>query len=160
MTFARFPLLPDEDPAEYEAHRKELLAELRPRDTAERHEAERVVQAFWRQIRADRLEVLALTDLFAVQEIEDKAEAKAASAAANRAMGTMLRYRARVEHDLAQALAAFHALRRRPARTSEPERVAAPAPAPAPARPSEPGAPARSLNRHERRRLAALARAA
>jgi hypothetical protein len=162
----RFALLPDENPEEYDAFRAELFGSLRPRDPAERHEAERVVQAFWREIRADRLEALVLTDLFAAYEIADKEEAKAAQAAANRAMNTLLRYRGRIARDREKALAAFHELRRRPLRPSGPEPVRGtnePGKVPAapvlPPRMNEPAAdPARPLNRHERRRLAALER--
>ena len=181
---ARFPLLPDECPAEYAEFREGIFASLPARDAAERHEVERAVQAMWRASRADRLEALILTDLFAADRIADKAEARAAREAATRALGVLLRYRARVERDRERALQAFYDLRRRPkpaatpARTNEPGGPAAASPPagtlPAPARTNEPGrqpppvaparsgtsepGPARPLNRHERRRLAALER--
>ena len=189
---ARFPLLPDECPAEYAEFREGIFASLPARDAAERHEVERIVQAMWREGRAERLEALILTDLFAADRIADKAEARAAREAATRALGVLLRYRARVERDRERALLAFYDLRRRPkpaatpASTNEPSAptAASPAPArtnepgrPAPVMPSgtnEPGrqpppaaparsgtsepSPARPMNRHERRRLAALER--
>jgi hypothetical protein len=163
----RFFLLPDEDEAEYETFLEGLLASLCPRDAAERQEAERAVQAMWRQSRADRLEAEILSELFGAKQIQDKAEAQAVRQAAIRAMSTLLRYRGRIERERDRALAAFHALRQRPraAGTSEPDSAASPRlrrsepPAPVRSGTSEP-APSRPLNRHERRRLAALERQA
>ncbi|MEK0086197.1 hypothetical protein [Benzoatithermus flavus] len=184
----RFYLLPDEDAAEYQAFRDDLLAALHPRDAAERHAAERAIQAMWRQSRADRLEAEILGELFAAKEIQDQAEAQAARQAAFRAMSTLLRYRGRIERERERALAAFHALRRQlppaappPASTNGPGAASPAAPAPAaasgtnePAAPASPDlrrlaplrngtsgpAPVRPLNRHQRRRLAALERQA
>src|SRR4051812_3384613 len=51
-----FFLLPDEDPAEFQAHEATWLAAWRPRDFAERDAALIAVRALWREIRADRLE--------------------------------------------------------------------------------------------------------
>ena len=81
----------------------------------------------WREIRADRLEVAVLTDLFAAGEIADDAERQAAKAAAMKALGTLLRYRGRIEREHRQPWRASDALRQRrlaqpsPARPHEPE---------------------------------------
>jgi hypothetical protein len=123
----------------------------------------------WRQSRADRLEAEILGELFAAKEIQDQAEAQAARQAAFRAMSTLLRYRGRIERERERALAAFHALRRRPPPAAPP-----PASTNGPAAPASPDlrrlaplrngtsgpAPVRPLNRHQRRRLAALERQA
>jgi hypothetical protein len=136
----------------------------------------------WREIRADRLEAQVLTDLFAAGEIGDPAEAEAAKSAAFKALGTLLRYRGRIEREHRQAMEALDALRQHrlaPTPARPPERESAPAPAaPAPsaisaapaATPPEPAAiplqavaplpsePERPLNRHQRRALAAMSR--
>ncbi len=180
---AEFFLLPDEDATAYEALLVDHLALVRPRDGFERAAATRVAQARWREARADRLEAGILTELFAADRMADAAEARAAREAATRALGTLLRYRHRIQRDLDRALAELHQLKRRsavaeerpePTGTSEPKpapaavgrlvlpgpRLAASAPPPAQARTSEPGHAPGSPNRHERRRLAALERKA
>ncbi len=140
------------------------------------------IRAMWREIRADRLEAAVLTDLFAAGEIADDAERQAAKAAAMKALGTLLRYRGRIEREHRAAMAALDALRQRrlarpsPARPHEPEappaavapletRSANPSAPPAPAPSSvlavaPPSEPERPLNRHQRRALAAMARRA
>jgi hypothetical protein len=183
-----FFLLPDEDPAEFQAHEAMWLAAWAPRDLHEHAAAACAIRVMWREIRADRLEVQVLTDLFATGELADKAEADTAKAAAFKALATLLRYRGRIEREHRAAMLALEALlQRRLARAPtprprEPEpasTVAAPAPTPGaatyigtpsapattpprqatPPRPSEPE-PARSLNRHQRRALAAMSRRA
>jgi hypothetical protein len=172
-----FFLLPDEDPAEFQKREAMWLAAWSPRDLHEHEAAEAAIRAMWREIRADRLEAQVLTDLFAAGEIADPAEAEAAKSAAFKALGTLLRYRGRIEREHRQAMEALDALRqhrlaRAPARP--PEREPAPAPsatsaAPA-ATPPEPAAiplqavaplpsePEGPLNRHQRRALAAMSR--
>ena len=170
-----FFLLPDEDPAEFHQHEALWLATYAPRDGLEHQAALTVIRAMWREIRADRLEALVLTDLFAAKEIPDPAEAAAAKAAAMKAVGTMLRYRGRIEREHDRAMRELDALRQRrlpratAPRPSEPEAAAtapkpatsAPVPAPRlvtpPAMPSEPE-PAPALNRHQRRALEAMSR--
>lgn len=164
-----FFLLPDEDPHAYAVFVAEFLDVLGPRGDAEHQAAERAAQAKWRMMRADRLEAEILTELFAARSLPDVTEARAVRTAATKALGTVIRYRGRIQRDLDQALAEFWALRaRRPVvkavRTSEPEPRVLPerqglALASAPAKPGQPGAD-RPLNRHERRRLAALQRQA
>jgi hypothetical protein len=165
---AEFFLLPDEDAEAYAGFAAGMLATLNPTDDAERHAAERAVQAMWREIRADRMEAKILAELFGAKQIEDQELAAATREQAMKALGTLLRYRGRIEREIDRALQALDALRQRPAGTSEPSRQA-----PAPARPaaapaalpppsagtSEPKPPV-PLNRHERRRLAALERQA
>jgi hypothetical protein len=189
----RFFLLPDEDPGAFALFVGDFLSLLRPRDAAERQAAERAAQARWREMRADRLEAEILGELFAAKDMAEEAEARAVRAAATRALGTLLRYRHRIQRDADRSLAELDALRQRPrptaaasgasGGTSEPEDEAAPPAAPAPtpallaptppadpafepraiagdrASTSEPGA-TRPLNRHQRRRLAALRRSA
>jgi hypothetical protein len=131
----------------------------------------------WREIRADRLEVQVLTDLFAAGEIADPAEAEAAKTAAFKALNSLLRYRARIEREHRQAMEALDALRqRRLARAAAPRRgepeAAVPAAATAAPRsagiiatphvatPALPSEPERHLNRHQRPALAAMSRRA
>ena len=148
-----------------------MLATLRPADDAERHAAERAVQAMWREMRADRLEAVILGELFAAGSLGDADAARAVREAGMKALSTLLRYRARIQRDIDRALHELDCLRERPAqapatpRPSEPgdglgsaqppQRLAEPAAAGT----SEPGA-APGANRHERRRLAALERRA
>ena len=157
------------------------LAVWSPRNLHEHEAAACAIRAMWREVRADRLEAQVLTDLFAAGEIGDDAERQAAKAAAMKALGTLLRYRGRIEREHRAAMADLDALRQRrlarpsPARPHEPEappaavalletRSASSSAPPAPpstaravAPPSEPERP---LNRHQRRALAAMARRA
>ena len=176
---AEFFLLPDEDPEAFAALSRSVLTALAPEGDIQHRLARQAVQAMWREARADRLEAVILTDLFAADALPDRAEAAARREKAMRSLGTLLRYRARIERDRARALQALASLRGRSpaapapapapvaARTNEPERAAPPPPPPAqPAAPtprplgplgtSEPKS--HPLNRHERRRLAALER--
>ena len=153
-----FFLLPDEDPAEFAAHEAMWLAEWRPQGQAERDLTALAIRALWREMRADRLEAVILADLFGADAAADEAERRAAKAAAMKALATLLRYRGQIAREHAAAMRALELLRRRrhaatqPARRSEPEASAATAPAPVRDEPK------RSLNRHERRALAALRR--
>ena len=136
-----FFLLPDEDPAEFLRHEALWLAAWRPRDLHEHQAAEAAIRCLWREERADRLEAVVLTDLFAAGNLADPAEAEAAKAVAFKALGTLLRYRGRIEREHGAAMAALESLRQRRlarpvAQPSEPEpalQVAAPPPAAAPA---------------------------
>lgn len=171
-------LLADEDPAEFERHAAVWLAAWAPRDPHEHAAAETAIRCRWREERADRLEALVLTDLFAAGRLSDPAAAEAAKAAAFKALGTLLRYRARIEREHRAALQALETLRQRrltaaPAqRPSEPERSPSGAIGASPAAaipatpvaldrvlPSEPE-PARPMNRHQRRAMAAINRRA
>ncbi len=161
-----FFLLPDEDPAAFREHEAVLLAAWRPRDLDEQEAAAAAIRAMWRESRADRLEALVLTDLFGANRIEDEAERQAAKAAAMKALGTLLRYRGRIERELRAAMAVLDRLRQRRlgglpgTRPSEPEprpAVAVPSARPAAVLPGEPE-PGPRLNRHQRRALAARAR--
>lgn len=170
-----FFLLPDEDPEAFAVLSRSVLTALAPEGDIQHRLARQAVQAMWREARADRLEAVVLTELFAADALPDRAEAAARREKAMRSLGTLLRYRARIERDRARALQALASLRGRSpaapapvaARTNEPERAAPPPPPPAqPAAPtprslgplgtSEPKS--HPLNRHERRRLAALER--
>ena len=179
-----FFLLPDEDPTEFQAHEAMWLAEWSPRDLHEHEAAACAIRAMWREIRADRLEAQVLTDLFAAGKIADEAERQAAKATAFKALGTLLRYRSRIEREHDRAMAALESLRqRRPARSaarpSEPDAPSRPPAVAAPPRLSttsptlattntkppaatvqhEPEPPP-ALNRHQRRALAAMSRRA
>ena len=126
-----FFLLPDEDPAEFRQHEAIWLAVWSPRDLHEHGAAAAAIRAMWREIRADRLEAAVLSDLFAAGEIADDAERQAAKAAAMKALGTLLRYRGRIEREHRAAMADLDALRQRrlarpsPARPREPETLPA-----------------------------------
>ena len=170
LTSRTFFLLADEDPEEFRQHEAVWLAAWRPRDLEEHEAAAAAIRAMWREIRADRLEVLVLTDLFAADRIADEAERAQAKLAAMKALGTLLRYRGRIEREHRLAMATLTSLRqRRPAtgtkRPTEPEEhAAAPADAAAPTVAaatvrSEPKPPP-PLNRHQRRALAAMSRRA
>jgi hypothetical protein len=163
-----FFLLPDEDPEEFREHEATWLAAWRPRDFAEHDAAELAIRALWREIRVDRLEAQILGDLFGADTIEDEAERRAVKATAMKALGTLLRYRAQIAREYAAALRDLDALRQRrlgppqPSRRDEHE-----GPVTLPARPHKvlaavpvPDEPERSLNRHQRRALAAMARRA
>lgn len=171
-----FFLLPDEDPRAFALFVADQLALLRPRDAVEHQAAERATHARWRLMRADRLEAEILAELFAAKALPDALEARAVRAAQTRALATLLRYRSRIQRDIELALREFAALRTRPldtaaasttACTSEPEPARRPLAA-VPPSPEPPTADAGgldlavrlSLNRHERRRLAALERQA
>ena len=179
-----FFLLPDEDPAGFREHEATWLAAWTPRDLLEHEAAAAAIRAMWREIRADRLEAQVLTDLFAAGAIMDDAERQAAKVAGMKALGTLLRYRGRIEREHRRAMDALDALRQRrlprpsPARPHEPEPLPAAPPADGPpagaiamratsAGPSlvpstaraavPPSEPERPLNRHQRRALAAMA---
>ena len=154
------------------------LAVWSPRDLHEHQAAEAAIRAMWREIRADRLEVQVLGDLFAAGEIADEAERQAAKDRAFKALNSLLRYRGRIEREHRAAMQALETLRQRrfarPAqpRPSEPEAPTAMPEIPTPAAPmlaaaasspptaSQPTEPERHLNRHQRRALAAISRRA
>ena len=126
-----FFLLTDEDPTEFQSHEATWLAAWRPRDFAERNAALIAVRALWREMRADRLEADVLGELFAAGGIEDEGERQAAKAAGMKALGTVLRYRARIEREFAAAIRDLGELQQRrlaPSQTTRPKA----------ARPSEP----------------------
>lgn len=156
---AEFFLLADEDPEAYAAFSADMLGSLRPRDATEQRVAILAVQAMWRQMRADRLEADIMGELFAARRIEDPELAAATSERAMKALGTLLRYRSRLEREHDRAMQELGALRQgTPVRTTAPARPSEPGRQP-PAAPRQPEAePERQLNRHERRRLAALQR--
>ena len=55
----------------------------------------------WREERADRLEALVLTDLFAAGKLPDPAERRGREGGGLKALSTLLRYRARIERERA-----------------------------------------------------------
>jgi hypothetical protein len=152
------------------------LAAWSPRDLHEHEAATAAIRAMWREIRADRLEAQVLTDLFAADGIADAAEREAAKTVAFKALGTLLRYRGRIEREHRAAMTALESLRQRrlarpTPRPSEPESAppaatpatppaAAAPPAPHATAPKPPSEPERPLNRHQRRALAAMSRRA
>ena len=159
LTGRTFFLLPDEDPDEFKEHEATWLAAWRPCDFAEKDAASVAIRALWREIRADRLEAEVLADLFGAGGIAEEVERQAAKAAAMKALGTVLRYRARIAREFAVAMRELDALRQR--RLAPPQAVRRSEPEPAP-RPvvaaAVPDEPERSLNRHQRRALAAMER--
>ena len=166
LTDRTFFLLPDEDLEEFRQHEAQWLAEWQPRDLAEREAALAAARAMWRELRGDRLEALVLGELFAAGRIADAAEREVARAVAFRQLGTLLRYQARIARELRAAMATLDALRQRrlaPAATARPSEPEEPPLAP-PALAQVASAlvrsePECSLNRHQRRALAAMERA-
>ena len=61
---ARQAVIPGEDPAEFEAHREEMLAELAPVGAVQTMLAERIVHLSWRLRRAERFENEAFDALY------------------------------------------------------------------------------------------------
>ena len=165
-----FCLLPGEDGAELALLERAVAADWRPRDALERHWACELVTALWRQQRLRRLELTALAAADAEEVVSE---------ASLQRLQTLGRYGARLDGDIGRALRALRALQSR-AGAEAPPRTAEPEPAPVAARPAPlltprtaprmsepertpaavPKAPAPPANRHERRRLEALARAA
>jgi hypothetical protein len=140
-----FALMPDEDPAEFAAFvEAQLAGSTAP---ALRETVEACARALWRQGRADRLEARIFEVLLTGQGLLDEA--------GMRQLALLCRYRARIDreaHDAHTRLAALRAGRQRRDRPAAP---AADNPRAALLR-NEPEPPA--PNRHERRRLEALAR--
>ncbi|MFZ1428328.1 MAG: hypothetical protein WAS21_16325, partial [Geminicoccaceae bacterium] len=137
-------------------------ADWHPRDAFERHWASELVAAMWRQQRLRRLELKALATADTEEVISE---------ASLKRLQTLGRYGSRIDADIGRALRALRVLKNRATtdlaeapRTSEPEparTVTRTAPAVTPLRMCEPEpAPLPVLNRHERRRQEALARAA
>jgi hypothetical protein len=159
-----FFLLPDEDPEEFKAHEATWLAAWRPRDFAEQDAALNAIRALWREIRADRLEAEVLADLFAAGGIADEAERQAAKAAGMKALGTVLRYRARIAREFNAAMRELDVLRQRrlappqAARPIEPEPANRPVVAAVASTSAVPDEPELTLKRHLRRALAAMER--
>jgi hypothetical protein len=154
-----FWLMPDEDEGEFAALHARQARAFAPADEGQEALVQELVRALWKKARADRLEAVLLTDIFAAEGAEERLRL-------TRSLGTLVRYRARIERDHERALKALLAAK---AHRAQAARNATPAPGaepPAPrlaARTNEPGiAPpepaAPSLNRAERRRLAALER--
>jgi hypothetical protein len=128
----------------------------------------------WGEMRADRLEVQVLTDLFAAGAIADPDEA-AAKAVAFRALASLPRDRGRIEGEHRQAMQALDALRQRQLRRApalvrnDPESGRSTAAEPTQGKdksesrvveaapPSEPDRPI-TLNRHQRRAQQAMER--
>ena len=150
LTGRTFFLLPDEDPAEFAAHEALWLRQWRPEGHAEQDAAELAVRALWREMRADRLEARILGDLFAAEE----AERRAVKAAAMRGLATLLRYRAQIAREYAAAMSDLDLLRRRRLAAARPASRSEPEPVPAAVRDE----PEHTLNRHQRRALAAIQR--
>ena len=178
-----FFLLPDEDPAEFQAHEAMWLAEWRPRDLHEHAGRRAAIRAMWREIRADRLEAQVLTDLFAAGESRTRPSGRPPRPPPSRRWARSCATAAGSSASIEPPWQALESLRqRRPARSaarpSEPDApcprppasgstpvAAAPSP-PCPPCPRPPAAPwsepepAPALNRHQRRALAAMSRPA
>jgi hypothetical protein len=120
-----FHLLPDEDEQEHAEHQTRWLQALAPVDLPEREAALAVIQARWRERRAERLEAEILAELFAAGGIAEEAERRAARAAGKKALSTLIRYRGAIQRAHDRALQVLDALRRRPSRPG----AAVPAPA-------------------------------
>jgi hypothetical protein len=170
------PAFPEADPGELDGLRAALVARYRPQDAAEAHWVEELVFTAWRQQRLRALEVAVLERAMAT---ETGAEAPALPS-----LVTVIRYRARLDRDWRRAGEALHELRRarerllprarthtaadmlaQAPRTNEPTPpIAMPHRVDGPRHPvpdlDDFGMNEPPLNRHERRRLAALARAA
>ncbi len=164
-----FALLPSEDRAAFAEMHAAVTADWGPRDAYEQRWVMELVASLWRQ---DRLRGLELATLGAAAAESPPSEATV------RKLATFARYGARIEKDIGRALQALRVLRDRPDAwidasqngTPEPETAMAsprtrepePRVVPTGARTPEPeaGDPPPPLNRHQRRRLEALARQA
>ena len=135
LTGRTFFLLADEDETDWREHEALWLATYAPRDALEHEAVLGVIRAMWREMRADRLEVQVLTDLFAAGKLADPDEAADAKAVAFKALGTLLRYRGRIEREHRQAMQTLDALRQRQLRRVSPCRCET-----IPSRPVPPGA--------------------
>ena len=176
-----FGLLPGEDGQALDLLERAVAADWHPRDAFERHWTAELVAAMWRQQRLRRLELKALAAADAEEVISDASLKRLQTlgrygtrldADIGRALRALRVLKNRTTADLAEtprtcepdAITRPAAPFTPPAlpRTPEPEparTVAHPAPTVTPPRTSEPEpTPARALNRHERRRLEALAR--
>ncbi len=101
----KFRLLPEETVEEFEAFAEEIRKDLRPRCAMERQCVEAIVIAFWREVRADRMEADVMSDMPPTtpdrvhgSNLVNKPENRAS-------LATMLRYRGQVSMDLKRALA-------------------------------------------------------
>ena len=169
-----FFLLPDEDPAEFLRHEALWLAAWRRATCTSTQAAEAAIRCMWREERADRLEAVVLTDLFAAGKLADPAEARPPRRRPSRREHAAA-LRGRIEREHRAAMQALESLRQcrlaRPvAQPSEPEPALQVAAAPAaPRRRGPRGLASRSdrfaaertrtapaLNRHQRRALAAM----
>ncbi len=179
-----FCLLPGENGEELTLLERAVAADWHPRDAFERHWTGELVAAMWRQQRLRRLELKALATADAEEVISDSSlkrlqtlgrygarldtdigrALRALRVLKNRATTDLAESPARTCEPNATAGPTDPFTPPSPSRTPEPEAThpaARPAPAVTPARTSEPEpTPARAPNRHERRRLEALARAA
>jgi hypothetical protein len=167
-----FRLLPGEDRDEFAELHAAVTSDWGPRDAYERRWVMELVISMWRQ---DRLRGLELAVLAAAEQESPPSDATV------RKLDTFARYGARIDKDMATALQALRALRKRPDAwldelrdgTREPGEPDAPTrnltnelppctcepePANFNAAACTPEPEPRTLNRRERRRLAALAR--
>ncbi len=141
-----FALMPDEDPAEFAAFvEAQLAGSTLP---ALRETVEACARALWRQGRADRLEARILEVLLTGQGLLDEA--------GTRQLALLCRYRARIDREAHAAHTRLAALRAGRQRRDRPAAPAAAGNPQATLLRNEPEPPA--PNRHERRRLEALAR--
>jgi hypothetical protein len=101
-------VLPDEDPAEYEAFAAALLADLAPHGALQALLASRVAAAAWRLLRADRIEV----ELFAQERYGDGDLGLALIRDCNGAgaFQMLLRYRGAAQAEFWRALRTLKAL--------------------------------------------------
>ncbi len=115
----KFRLLPEETVEEFEAFAAEIKKDLKPRCAMERQFVEAIVIAFWREMRADRMEADVMSDM--PPHCDDRVHgSNLIGKPENRmSMTTMLRYRAQASMDLKRALANLAAHRK--ARGSVPE---------------------------------------
>ncbi len=176
-----FCLLPGEDDAELDLLDRAVAADWHPRDAFERHWTGELVAAMWRQQRLRRLELKTLAAADAEEVISDASLKRLQTlgrygsrldADIGRALRALRVLKNRADADLgetprtcepdATTRPAAPFTPPAPPRTPEPEPahpVARPALTVTPPRTSEPEpTPARAPNRHERRRLEALAR--
>ncbi len=103
----KFRLLPEESVEEFVAFAAEIRKDLKPRDAMERQFVEAIVIAFWREVRADRMEADVMSDM--PPKSPDRVHgSNLVNKPENRAsLATMLRYRGQVSMDLKLALANF-----------------------------------------------------
>jgi hypothetical protein len=106
---ARYPVLPDESPAEFAAHEAALIEELAPVGALQTMLARRVAVAAWRLARADRIEA----DLFKERSWGPDATLGIAlirDGNGTRSLETLLRYRGAAMAEFSRALRTLKAL--------------------------------------------------
>ncbi len=107
----KFRLLPEETVEEFVAFAEEIKKDLKPRSAMERQFVEAIVIAFWREVRADRMEADVMSDMPPTSSDRVHGSNLVGRPENRASLATMLRYRGQVSMDLKRALANLAAYR-------------------------------------------------